>query len=629
MLRAVLLAAVGCVACVASCAPSAAHAEPSSVAQTAAPQTDPDTTESPATWRLRVDGSPAEWPLSESPTASPENAAQVAERVLRAFREDGFYDARLDSITIDSTSLDAASANGSETDSVSETDSDSASQAGPTRTTLFVARGPRVNLGSVEIDGDSVVSEERIRNILRLQTGKPLSKSSLEAGINDLLSEYEEEGYPLASVRIERFEIDRSAPEPVLRLALQVEEGTALWLKRVALPKGGRTSPRFVARVAGLSLGEPLRNYDPAQIRASLEQTGLFASVGMPQLRVNDDGGATLFLPVKDVPPGTFDIVLGYLPPSSGGDGQLVGNGALALRNVLGGGRRLNLKLDRRPQQVSLVDVRAVDPYVAGWPIRAEAGFTGEQRDSTFAERAYRLSVGVQPSPTWSVSGTLSREVTRPGQGGTQIVRGEQQVPRGASFFYGITARVERVDDRRNPRQGVEAEATVEQGRKRRSFRRVVDADTTFERQTLRQERIRGSVRTYLPTFARQLVAVGADADLLRSDAYDTSDLFWIGGAQSLRGYDEDRFRGRITARVLLEYRVQIDRVSYAYVFSDLGYVDTPETAALDADQQLLPGYGFGLQFGTPLGIANLSYALSPGDSPARGRIHLGVSLGL
>ena len=381
--------------------------------------------------------------------------------------------------------------------------------------------------------------------------------------------------------------------------------------------------------MAGLSLGEPLRNYDPAQIRTSLEQTGLFASVGMPQLRVNDDGGATLYVPIQDVPPGTFDIVLGYLPPSGGGDGQLVGNGALALRNVLGGGRRLNLKLDRRPQQVSLIDVRAVDPYVAGRPIRVEAGFSGEQRDSTFAERAYRLTVGVQPSPTWSVSGTLSREVTRPGQGGTQLVRGEQQVPRGASFFYGITARVERVDDRRNPRQGVEAEATIEQGRKRRSFRRVVGADTLAERQTLRQERIRARVRSYLPTFDRQLVAVGADADLLRSDAYDTSDLFRIGGAQSLRGYDEDRFLGRITARVLLEYRVQIDRVSYAYVFSDLGYVDTPETVTLDAEQQLLPGYGFGLQFGTPLGIANLSYALSPGDSPARGRIHLGVSLGL
>lgn len=576
-------------------------------------------------WELQVDGSSAEWPLAEPPDASPETAAHVAERVLRAFRQDGFYDARLDSIAIDSTSSETAS---SETAS-SETTPIPADRDRRLTVTISVERGPKVNLGRVEIVGDSVLSEARIRDILRLQTGKPLSRSALEAGIDDLLSAYEAEGYPLASVRLEQFEIDRSAPEPVLRVALRLEEGTALWLKRVALPKGGRTSPRFVARVAGLSLGEPLRNYDPAQIRASLEQTGLFASVGAPQLRVNDDGGATLFLPVKDVPPGTFDIVLGYLPPSSGGDGQLVGNGALALRNVLGSGRRLNLKLDRRPQQVSLVDVRAVDPYVAGWPIRAEAGFTGEQRDSTFAERAYRLSVGVQPSPTWSVSGTLSREVTRPGQGGTQIIRGEQQVPRGASFFYGITARLERVDDRRNPRQGVEAEATIEQGRKRRSFRRVIDADTTAERQTLRQERIRGRVRTYLPTFARQLVAIGADADLLRSDAYDTSDLLWIGGAQSLRGYDEDRFRGRITARVLLEYRVQIDRVSYAYVFSDLGYVDTPETAALDPEQQLLPGYGFGLQFGTPLGVANLSYALSPSDSPARGRIHLGVSLGL
>jgi len=208
-------------------------------------------------------------------------------------------------------------------------------------------------------------------------------------------------------------------------------------------------------------------------------------------------------------------------------------------------------------------------------------------------------------------------------------VQGEQRVPRASAFFYGVMARLERVDDLRNPRRGIRVEVTAEQGRKRRSLRRVVDADTLRDRETLRQERFELRTRGYLPVLARQSIALGLDANLLRSDAYDTSDLFRIGGAQSLRGYDEDRYVGRIAARALLEYRVRIDRVSYAFLFTDLGFVDTPETPDLESEQRVLPGYGFGLQFGTPLGIANLSYALGPEDSPARGRIHLGVSVGL
>jgi len=78
-----------------------------------------------------------------------------------------------------------------------------------------------------------------------------------------------------------------------------------------------------------------------------------------------------------------------------------------------------------------------------------------------------------------------------------------------------------------------------------------------------------------------------------------------------------------------VEYRVQLDPVSYAFAFADLGFVETPATAEFVERRRVLPGYGIGLQFGTPLGVVLLSYALQPEESPARGRIHIGLSLGL
>jgi len=584
--RAVLLFILGAVLLQVSALPCAAQDEFPAAA---------DTT---GTWFLVLDGDTTAWTNAMSDAERPNSPADI----LSSVRTSGYYSARLDSVTMDTT-------------------------ASPQQRYVHIHRGPEVVLGPLQVDAPDSILAEDTRALLDLRRGEPLSTSNLKAAIDKVLTAFEGEGYPLAEVRIDSVWMNEMADPAEMGLVLQVHPGPRLWLKRVVLPPETRTSPRFVARRGGLQLGEPLRDYDPGRLRSALQQTGLFDRVGPPELRVDADGGATLFIPVRDVSPGTFDVVVGYLPGTDGG--QLVGNGRLALRNVFGGGRRLTLRLDRRPGQVSMLDVQAVDPYVVGRPIRTEVAFSGEQRDSTYGHRRYRLNVGLNPKPSWSVSVTGSREVVRPGQGGTAIVRNEQQIPRSSAYFYGISATLERLDDPVNPRRGVEASARLEQGRKRRSLRRVVAGDTLTESETLRQERVLGSARLYLPTFSRQLFALGADAHLLRSDAYDESDLFRLGGAHSLRGYDEDRYAGRITLRGLVEYRVQLDPVSYAFAFADLGFVETPATAEFVERRRVLPGYGIGLQFGTPLGVVLLSYALQPEESPARGRIHIGLSLGL
>ena len=116
---------------------------------------------------------------------------------------------------------------------------------------------------------------------------------------------------------------------------------------------------------------------------------------------------------------------------------------------------------------------------------------------------------------------------------------------------------------------------------------------------------------------------------VVASKDFDTSDLFRLGGAQSLRGYDEDRFRGRLVSRSLVEYRYLFERQSYGYLFFDLGYVDRPETPELAAMREFYPGYGLGMQFETGIGLINTSLALSTQDNPSQAKVHVGLSLGL
>ncbi len=61
------------------------------------------------------------------------------------------------------------------------------------------------------------------------------------------------------------------------------------------------------------------------------------------------------------------------------------------------------------------------------------------------------------------------------------------------------------------------------------------------------------------PLLRRQVLVVGGDAWVLRADGFDEADLFRIGGATSLRGYDEEQFRARTAARAVAEVRYQVD----------------------------------------------------------------------
>lgn len=554
-----------------------------------------------ARWQLVVDGRAVAWPAPEWPLDS---LRAVARRALDHVQQGGYYHARVDSV---------------------------ATPPGQAAATIFVRRGPQIPVGTLRLEGVEALPAAALRALMETTAGAPLDPAVLEADIRALLERYDAAGYPLAAIRVAETTVPPGNP-PTLRLTLRVEEGPALWLKRVEVPAEARTTPRFAAQVARLERGAPLAAYDPEALRKRLRDTGLFRTVGAPELRVDADGGAVLTLPLDERAPGTFDVALGYLPPGGArSGGQLVGSGHLQLENLFGGGRTAGLAIDRRPGRVSTADVRVADPYLLGWPLRLEGRFTGEQRDSTFGQQAYHVAVGLMLDATTSVMGTLTRERTQPGPAGTGLLGGQQQIPRATAWFTGIGLRVRRLDRAVNPRRGVWVETTVERGQKTRRFRTLTAAgDTARQRDDVRQARLQLRGRLFVPTWAAQLVAAGAEASVLRSDTYDRSDLFRLGGATTLRGYDEDRFLGHVVGRLLLEYRYQIDRASFAYVFGDLGYVATPALDDAAARRGWHPGYGLGIQVRTDLGRVRASYALNPDDRrPTDGRIHLGLAVGL
>ena len=142
------------------------------------------------------------------------------------------------------------------------------------------------------------------------------------------------------------------------------------------------------------------------------------------------------------------------------------------------------------------------------------------------------------------------------------------------------------------------------------------------------------SLQQYFPTWRKQTIAVelhGAAAWGFNSQPTSGSDivippteLFYLGGATTLRGYDEDWFSGPRRVHANIEYRYLVGPDSQIFVFTDLGAVTLIETP--DIFDRLRVGYGVGARLESKGGILRLNYGLAAGDSLLRGKIH--VSLG-
>ena len=487
--------------------------------------------------------------------------------------------------------------------------------------TVYATAGDGATVAALDVVGAGATPFDRTRPRWRTQTGGPFRPDDLAADLAATAAAYARAGYVGA-----RLSPDVRVQDGGARVAItvRVDEGAPEALAGIELVGGRGAGRAFASRVAGVRAGMAVADVDLEGVRQALDGTGLYAAVGVPVLAQAAEG-LVLQVPVVEAPPGAVDVVVGFLPPADGAPGQLVGSGRLDLRNLLGGGRAVSVELVRNPGLVSSFDVAVRDPFVFGGPVGLGARFEGTSRDSTFSRQRIAVDLAYPLSRSTSLVASASGEAVRPGTFGAAEVNGVPRVRRSDALYLGAGVVYSALDRPQSPRRGVRLAVAVEQGRPRRALgEALVDEGV--------QRRLTASGRAFVPLGGRHGAVAGAEATVRASTAgarFDEADLVRIGGARTLRGYDEDAFVGRVVGRALAEYRLHLDALTYAFAFGDLGYVDRPELADRPAERRVLPGYGAGLRLQTGLGLASVSYALHPDLPLGRGKVHVGLAVGL
>ena len=117
-------------------------------------------------------------------------------------------------------------------------------------------------------------------------------------------------------------------------------------------------------------------------------------------------------------------------------------------------------------------------------------------------------------------------------------------------------------------------------------------------------------MRAYKKIGSKNVLAFRARGGFIQGDA-PYSQLFTLGGADTLRGYEDDQFRGKNMYNATLEFRFHIVKKVSGALFTDIGDAwDAPNVPWYKNTKSFNYGVGAGVRITTPIGPVKLDYGV-------------------
>jgi len=529
-------------------------------------------------------------------------------------------------------------------------------QITPVRLSAQTNERPLLLTGVVTYTGDVALPETELRAAMRIRQGEAFSETELKRDIDRLLALYDRSGYPFAAVRVADIRIrydattaadvfppdvvfppdaassdtaspdaaspdaaspaDAAVPDTAYAdIELGIESGGMFRIEEFTVEGNELTHTDVIVRETRIDRGEVYDAEKVGDVRRRLARLDFFSRVDEPQLYVRDGRGG-LLLRVAEGSTNLFDGVVGYQPPAGDEEqGYFTGLVNLGFRNLFGTGRRLDARWERATREVSELELHYLEPWLFGYPINIAGGFFQRQQDSAYVRRAIDGEIRFLATSDLQFAATVQSTQVIPSQ--NSAIPG---LARSSTLAGGVELRIDTRDDIWNPRSGIILRNSYSGGDKR--FTNAAGEEVTDFLQ-----RIELDAGYFRELFLRTVLAVRLHGRELRGDELDVSDLYRVGGANTLRGYREEQFAGTRFGWVNSELRYSLGRRTFAFIFYDFGYIyQSPDT---DRNREEFSafrgGYGIGGRIETALGIMGVSYALGQGDGFGDGKIHFGL----
>ena len=469
---------------------------------------------------------------------------------------------------------------------------------------VTVEEGARFRYAALAIDAATAEESAALQALLEIKVGDPASPRALGLALNRAARRLADDGYPYAELVIQKFEWDSGG----VQARVSGSRGPRVTVVGVRAEGLHATRPALVNRVVSRAIGRPFQPEAAEAARERLVQLGLFRSVRYEGLEGEADWtrGRLLFR-VEEPRYNRFEGAVGRQS-----DGRATGTANLELGNLAGTGRTLVGRWESRGRDRELFAARYVEPWLANLPLRAEL-LLDQQREDTLYTRA-RAGLRVH----FLLSG---HERLEAGVDQDRVLQPHAEAREAQVQSTVFALEHDGRDSPPAPRRGTRARLSASTGFKRETL-------AGGGRRKARSSAVEGVLEWHRPVVGGLGLAWEASgaARFSSQPVLALFERYPVGGAATLRGYDEQAFRADRYGLSRLEARwFPGPAPQHVALFWDHAWMISRLAIAGDTrlEQRRRDGLGFGLRFDSPAGRIGVDYGLAPGRPPAEGKLHL------
>lgn len=460
----------------------------------------------------------------------------------------------------------------------------------------------------------------------KMYAGKPFNYRQLSRLIEKVITYYENNGYPFASVKLDSINIEDKTVSAVLK----INKNKLFKIDSVLVSGDIKINKTFLFRYLNI---KPLSLYNEAafkSISSKLKQLP-FVSETRPQVVKLSDKSNKLYLFLNKKNASQFDGIIGILPDNSG---KTIFTGDVKIKlinNIFRSGETVDVNWRRLQSQTQDFKGRVIYPYLFGSPLGTDYALKIYRRDSSFID--VNNNFGFQ----YYFSGLNNlkiyykqRNANILSASGLEFLTVLPDYADIVTQSYGLGFNLEKLNYRFNPHKGVSLNINTQVGNKSIKKNSKINNDL-YNHILLKsvQYQIEGDLNVYLQLKGNHVLRFGTQyASVFGNSVLFKNELFRIGGLKTLRGFDEESIFASSYLIPTVEYRFLFGQNSNILLFAEGAWYENNAGAIYIKD---IPySVGAGINFDTKAGIFTLNYAIgSQFGNPLDvriGKIHFGLT---
>lgn len=479
-------------------------------------------------------------------------------------------------------------------------------------------------ISSIDFELDDTTEAKFFESQFSPILGQSLTKYKFEEVVNNILNYFENNGYPFISIIIQSilFDLDTLNNRRNAKLFLKIDKGVFSKIDLIEILGNTSTKEYVILRELRFSEGELYSQKKINEIPNRLNRLRFFEPIKIPTFYINKKEQGVLVIEVKEKQTNNFDGLIGYVPPTNQqGKGFLTGLLNLSLRNLFGTGRALAFRWNKFDEFSQELELKYLEPWFFNFPFNIEFKIYQRIQDTTFVQRNFQTNIEYLATEALSFSLIVNSEF---------VIPTERKLPvftvfNSSLFTTGLNFKYDSRDDPYSPTKGILFSNTYLLTRKIiLGPKEFITPSTELK---LNFQRIISDLQLYYQLFSKQVAAISFHARELNGKFFENSELFKLGGLHSLRGYREEQFLGNRLFWSNIEYRFLLTPRSFVFAFFDIGYYqrNADPIKLIQKKENLLYGYGVGLNIESGIGLLAIRFALGKDDAFSDGKIHFGI----